>query len=37
MPGQYSVCFYYNFKTNQPLPADAFTFKTDNQRTRVNR
>ena len=36
-PGQYRVCFYYNFKTNQPLPADAFTFKTDKQTVYVNR
>jgi outer membrane lipoprotein-sorting protein len=36
-PGQYRVCFYYNFKTNQPLPADAFTFKTDKQTVTVNR
>jgi outer membrane lipoprotein-sorting protein len=25
------VCVYSNFKLNQPLPADAFTFKTDRQ------
>ena len=36
-PGQYRVCFYYNFKTNQPLPADAFTLKTDKQTVYVNR
>ena len=36
-PGQYRVCFYFNFKTNQPLPADAFTFKTDKQTVYVNR
>ena len=30
-PGQYRVCFYFNIKVNQPLPADAFTFKTDKQ------
>jgi outer membrane lipoprotein-sorting protein len=36
-PGQYRVCFYFNFKTNQPLPADAFTFKTDKQTVVVNR
>jgi outer membrane lipoprotein-sorting protein len=27
--GQSRICHYYNIKTNQPLPADAFTFKTD--------
>jgi outer membrane lipoprotein-sorting protein len=27
--GQYRVCVYFNIKVNQPLPADAFTFKTD--------
>ena len=27
------VCLYSNFKLNQPLPADAFTFKTDRQTT----
>jgi outer membrane lipoprotein-sorting protein len=27
--GQYRVSFYFNIKVNQPLPADAFTFKTD--------
>jgi outer membrane lipoprotein-sorting protein len=36
-PGQYRVCFYFNFKTNQPLPADAFTLKTDKQTQYVNR
>ena len=36
-PGQYRVCFYFNFKTNQPLPADAFTLKTDKQTVYVNR
>jgi outer membrane lipoprotein-sorting protein len=36
-PGQYRVCFYYNFKTNQPLPADAFALKTDKQTVYVNR
>jgi hypothetical protein len=28
---------YFNIKTNQPLPADAFTFKTDSQTQYVNR
>jgi outer membrane lipoprotein-sorting protein len=36
-PGQYRVCFYFNFKTNQPLPADAFALKTDKQTVYVNR
>jgi len=36
-PGQYRVCVYFNFKTNQPLPADAFTFKTEPNPTVVNR
>jgi outer membrane lipoprotein-sorting protein len=35
--GQYRVCFYYNFKTNQPLPADAFALKTDKQTVFINR
>jgi outer membrane lipoprotein-sorting protein len=36
-PGQYKVCVYFNFKVNQPPPADAFTFKTDKQTTYVKR
>ena len=36
-PGQYRVCFYFNIKVNQPLPADAFAFKTDKQTVIVNR
>ena len=36
-PGQYRVCVYFNFKTNQPLPADAFTLKTDKQTVYINR
>jgi outer membrane lipoprotein-sorting protein len=35
--GQYRVCYYFNFKTNQPLPADAFTFKTDSQTQFIDR
>ena len=35
-PGQYRVCVYYNIKTNQPLPPDAFTFKTDRQTEYIN-
>jgi len=27
-PGQYRVSVYFNIKVNQPLPADAFSFKT---------
>ena len=29
--GQSRICVYFNIKVNQPLPADAFTFKTDKQ------
>jgi outer membrane lipoprotein-sorting protein len=36
-PSQYRVCVYFNIRTNQPLPADAFTFKTDKQTVLVNR
>ena len=36
-PGQYRVCVYFNFKANQPLPGDAFTFKTEPNPTFVNR
>jgi outer membrane lipoprotein-sorting protein len=36
-PGQYRVSVYFNIKVNQPLPADAFTLKTDKQTTFVNR
>jgi outer membrane lipoprotein-sorting protein len=36
-PGQYRVCFYFNFKTNQPLPYDAFKLDTDKQTQYVNR
>jgi outer membrane lipoprotein-sorting protein len=35
--GQSRVSVYFNFKLNQPLPSDAFTFKTDNKTTFVNR
>jgi len=35
--GAYRVCVYFNFKMNQPLPADAFTFKTNSQTQFVNR
>jgi outer membrane lipoprotein-sorting protein len=30
-PSEYRVCVYFNIKVNQPLPADAFTFKTDSK------
>jgi outer membrane lipoprotein-sorting protein len=36
-PGQYRVCVYFNIKVNQPLPPDAFSFKTDKKTTVVNR
>jgi outer membrane lipoprotein-sorting protein len=36
-PGQYRVSVYFNIKTNQPLPADAFSFKTDGKTQYVNR
>jgi outer membrane lipoprotein-sorting protein len=35
--GAYRVCVYFNFKLNLPLPADAFTFKTNSQTQIVNR
>jgi len=33
----YRICTYSNFKINQPLPKDAFSFKTDPNPTYVNR
>ena len=36
-PGQYRVSVYFNIKVNQPLPADAFTLKTNKQTVFVNR
>jgi outer membrane lipoprotein-sorting protein len=36
-PGQYRVSVYFNIKVNQPLPADAFTFKTGAKTQFVNR
>jgi outer membrane lipoprotein-sorting protein len=36
-PGQYRVSVYFNIKVNQPLPADAFTFKTDGKTAYVKR
>jgi len=35
--GQSRVSVYSNFKFNQPLPSDAFTFKTDSKTQYVNR
>ena len=35
--GQSRVCVYFNFKFNQPLPSDAFTFKTDSKTQFINR
>ena len=35
--GQSRVSVYFNFKLNQPLPSDAFTFKTDSKTQFVNR
>jgi len=35
--GQSRVCVYFNFKLNQPLPSDAFNFKTDSKTQFINR
>lgn len=35
--GQSRVCVYFNFKFNQPLPSDAFNFKTDSKTQFINR
>ncbi len=35
--GQYRVCVYFDIKLNQPLPKDAFSFKTDKKTTYVQR
>jgi len=35
--GQSRVSVYFNFKMNQPLPSDAFTFKTNSKTQFVNR
>jgi outer membrane lipoprotein-sorting protein len=35
--GEYKVCVYFNTRMNQPLPADAFTFKTGSHTQFVNR
>ena len=36
-PGQYRVSVYFGIKVNQPLPSDAFTFKTTKKTVYVNR
>jgi outer membrane lipoprotein-sorting protein len=36
-PGQYRISVYFDIKVNQPLPADAFTFKTDKKTVYINR
>ncbi len=36
-PSTYRICTYSNFKMNQSLPGDAFSFKTDGQTQYVNR
>ena len=35
--GQSRVCVYFNFKFNQSLPSDVFTFKTDSKTQFINR
>jgi outer membrane lipoprotein-sorting protein len=35
--GQSRTCLYSNIRVNQPLPADAFTFKTDSKTQFINR
>ncbi len=35
--GQSRVSVYFNFKFNQPLPSDVFTFKTDSKTQFINR
>ena len=35
--GQSRICRYFNIKTNQPLPGDAFAIKTDNKTQFINR
>jgi len=35
--GQYRVSVYFNLKTNQPLPADAFVVKTDSKTNFINK
>jgi outer membrane lipoprotein-sorting protein len=33
--GEYKVCVYFNIKVNQPLPAGAFTLKTNSKTATV--
>jgi outer membrane lipoprotein-sorting protein len=35
--GQQRICLYSNFRMNQTLPGDAFTFKTDKTTTQITR
>lgn len=35
--GQSRICHYYNIKTNQPVPADAFAIKSDGKTQFINR
>lgn len=35
--GQYRVCVYFNFKYNQKLPHDAFSFKTNKETQYIDR
>lgn len=35
--GQSRICHYYNIKTNQPVPRDAFAIKTDGKTQFINR
>jgi outer membrane lipoprotein-sorting protein len=35
--GQSRICHYFNIKTNQPVPADAFAIKTDGKTQFINR
>jgi outer membrane lipoprotein-sorting protein len=36
-PSEYKVCVYFDIRVNQPLPADAFTFKTGKKTQFVDR
>jgi outer membrane lipoprotein-sorting protein len=36
-PTEYKVCVYFNIKVNQPLPVDAFTFKTTSKTHVISR
>jgi outer membrane lipoprotein-sorting protein len=35
--GQSRICHYYNIKTNQPVPPDAFAIKSDSKTQFINR